>query len=40
MSSVASMVKGLRSGDIVYVADIQATATGLGGQTLKKLVQL
>lgn len=37
MSSVASMVKGLRSGDIVYVADIQATATGLGGQTLKKI---
>ncbi|GGP04338.1 gliding motility protein GldM [Cloacibacterium rupense] len=37
MSSVASMVKGLRSGDIVYVADIQATASGLGGQTLKKI---
>ena len=37
MSSVASMVKGLRSGDIAYVADIQATATGLGGQTLKKI---
>ena len=37
MSSVASMVKGLRSGDIVSVADIQATATGLGGQTLKKI---
>lgn len=37
MSSVASMVKGLRSGDIVYVAEIQATATGLGGQTLKKI---
>lgn len=37
LSSVAGLTKGLRSGDIVYVAGIQATATGLGGQVLKKI---
>lgn len=37
LSSVAGLTKGLRSGDIVYVAGIQATATGLGGQILKKI---
>lgn len=37
LSSVAGLTKTLRSGDIVYIAGIQATATGLGGQTLKKI---
>lgn len=37
MSSVANLAKNLRSGDIAYVFNIQATATGLGGQTLKQI---
>ena len=37
LSAVEGLTKNLRSGDIVYVAGIQATATGLGGQTLKKI---
>lgn len=37
MSSVAPLVKNLRSGDIVYVFGISATATGLGNQTLKNI---
>ena len=37
LSSVASLTKNLRTGDICYIADIQATASGLGGQTLKKI---
>ena len=37
LSSVAGLTKNLRSGDICYIAGIQATATGLGGQTLKKI---
>ena len=37
MSSVAALTKNLRSGDIAYVFNINATATGLGGQTLKQI---
>lgn len=37
LRSVEGLVKNLRSGDIVYVFDINATATGLGGQTLKRI---
>lgn len=37
MSSVASLTKNLRNGDIAYVFNIQATATGLGGQALKQI---
>ena len=37
MSGVASLTKNLRAGDIVYVFGIQATATGLGNQTLKNI---
>jgi gliding motility-associated protein GldM len=37
LSSVAGLTKTLRAGDIVYIAGIQATASGLGGQTLKKI---
>ncbi|MDO5615393.1 MAG: gliding motility protein GldM [Cruoricaptor ignavus] len=37
LSSVAGLVKNLRSGDIAYVYNISATATGLGGQTLKQI---
>lgn len=37
MSSVAPLMKTVRSGDIVSVYNITATATGLGGQQLKKI---
>ena len=37
LSSVAGLTKNLRSGDICYIAGIQATANGLGGQTLKQI---
>ncbi|AIH01828.1 type IX secretion system motor protein PorM/GldM [Riemerella anatipestifer] len=37
LSSVAAQTTGLRSGDVVYVYDIQATASGLGGQMLKNI---
>lgn len=37
LSSVAGLTKNLRSGDICYIAGIQATASGLGGQTLKQI---
>ncbi|WP_226064178.1 type IX secretion system motor protein PorM/GldM [Kaistella polysaccharea] len=37
MSSVASLTKNLRNGDIAYVFNIQATASGLGGQALKQI---
>lgn len=37
MSSVAGLTKTLRAGDIVYIFDIQATASGLGNQTLKNI---
>ncbi len=37
LSSVANLTKGLRNGDIAYVFNIQATATGLGNQQLKNI---
>ncbi len=37
MNSVESLTKNLRSGDIAYVFNINATATGLGNQTLKQI---
>ena len=37
MSGVAALTKNLRAGDIVYVFGIQATAVGLGNQTLKNI---
>lgn len=37
LGSVESLTKNLRSGDIAYVFKINATATGLGGQTLKEI---
>lgn len=37
LSSVSNLTKTLRSGDIAYIFNIQATATGLGGQTLKQI---
>ncbi|QDP86027.1 gliding motility protein GldM [Chryseobacterium sp. SNU WT5] len=37
LSSVANLTKGLRAGDIAYVFNIQATATGLGNQQLKNI---
>lgn len=37
MSAVAGLTKNLRSGDIVYVFKINATASGLGGQMLKEI---
>lgn len=40
MSAVTNLTKGLRSGDVVSVIGIQATASGLGGQTLKKITPI
>lgn len=37
LSSVGNLTKSLRNGDIAYVYNINATATGLGGQTLKQI---
>ncbi|SDE22227.1 type IX secretion system motor protein PorM/GldM [Riemerella columbipharyngis] len=37
LSSIASQVANLGNGDVVYVFDIQATATGLGGQMLRNI---
>lgn len=37
LSSVAALTKSLRSGDIAYIYNIQATASGLGGQALKQI---
>lgn len=37
MASVASLTKGLRNGDIAYVFNIKATATGLGNQQLQNI---
>lgn len=37
LSSVAGLTKNLRAGDIAYVYDINATATGLGNQSLKNI---
>ncbi len=36
LGGVAALTKNLRSGDIAYVYNISATATGLGGQALKQ----
>lgn len=37
LSAVGNLTKGLRNGDIAYVFNIQATATGLGNQQLKNI---
>lgn len=37
LSGVGSLTKSLRNGDIAYIYNINATATGLGGQTLKQI---
>jgi gliding motility-associated protein GldM len=37
LSSVAGLTKNLRNGDVAYVFNINATATGLGGQALKQI---
>ncbi|MBF8456998.1 gliding motility protein GldM [Kaistella sp. G5-32] len=37
LSSVGNLTKGLRNGDIAYVFNINATATGLGNQALKQI---
>ncbi|MDL1914101.1 MAG: gliding motility protein GldM [Bergeyella sp.] len=37
LNSVSPLIKNLRSGDIVYVYNINATATGLGSQSIKKI---
>lgn len=37
LSAVSNLTSTLRSGDVCYVFDIQATASGLGGQALKNI---
>lgn len=37
LSSAEGLLKNLRSGDVVQIYDIQATATGLGNQRLKEI---
>ena len=37
LAGAANLTAGLRAGDVCYVFDIQATATGLGGQALKNI---
>jgi gliding motility-associated protein GldM len=37
LDEAAGLVKNVRAGDVVYVFDIKATATGLGNQTLKNI---
>ncbi len=37
LASVSNLTKGLRAGDIAYVFNIQATASGLGNQQLKNI---
>ncbi|ASK32017.1 gliding motility protein GldM [Chryseobacterium sp. T16E-39] len=37
LDEAAGLVRNLRAGDVVYVFDIKATATGLGNQTLKNI---
>lgn len=37
LSGVANLVKNLRAGDIAYVYNINATASGIGNQGLKKI---
>lgn len=37
LSSAEGLIRNLRVGDVVYIYDIQATATGLGNQRLKEI---
>ena len=37
LDEAAGLIKNVRTGDVVYVFDIKATATGLGNQTLKNI---
>lgn len=37
LSSVAGLTKNLKSGDVAYIYNISATASGLGGQALKQI---
>ena len=37
LSSVGNLTKNLRNGDVAYVFNINATATGLGNQALKQI---
>jgi gliding motility-associated protein GldM len=37
MASVSNLTKGLRAGDIAYIFNIQASASGLGNQQLKNI---
>lgn len=37
LDEAAGLVKNVRTGDVVYVFDIKATATGLGNQTLRNI---
>lgn len=37
LDDAAGLVKNLRSGDVVYIFDIKATATGLGNQQIKNI---
>lgn len=37
LSEAAGLTKNLRSGDVVYIYDIKATATGLDGQVIKNI---
>ena len=37
LSAAEGLIKNLRPGDVVYIYDIQATATGLGNQKLKEI---
>ncbi|PQA93410.1 gliding motility-associated protein GldM [Chryseobacterium piscicola] len=37
LSAAEGLIKNLRPGDVVYIYDIQATATGLGTQRLKEI---
>lgn len=37
LNGVSALIKNLRSGDIAYIYNINASASGLGNQTLKKI---
>ncbi len=37
LSAAEGLTRNLRPGDVVYIYDIQATATGLGNQRLKEI---
>lgn len=37
LGEAAGLTKNLRTGDVVYIYDIKATATGLDGQTIKNI---